>query len=181
MPLHPLLRRFLESRDPVLVYGPAATGKTRLALEFYWEAARLGYEPVLVATEPGTVTVAEEVGVPYTPVLTLDELVRVLAEEAAKGRYLIVDSVNFHYRGGAWPENARLLALSSSLVYEVGGFATAQVSGEGRPSGEPYIMPWARVAARTRRGPGGLFIVEVLRPVERTLAFRLEAGRVRWL
>ncbi len=177
--LHPLLERLL-GRGFFLVYGPAGTGKTRLAMLLYEAALERGLDPVFIATEPGTVTALEHAGVPYEYAASLDQAASMVAEHAAAHRYLVVDSLNYPYRGGGWPVSQRLLAFTAAVMHEAGGVGTAQVREGGEASGAQYMFPWADAVAETSRH-GEVFIVKILRPVERLIAYRVEGQRVRWL
>ena len=177
-----LIERWIRERRHVLIYGEAATGKTHLAYQFFLEAARAGLEPVMLATEPGTITFLSHIGAPYEPVMTMDSLASSVTEHALKGRYIIVDSLNWHYRENPGIEGARLLGYIASVLHETGGLSTAQVSADAQwPSGAPYIMPYAHVVARTSRGRRG-FLLSLLKPVRRTGMFRLTSrGGVEWV
>ena len=163
------------------MYGEAATGKTHIAYEIYKYAASQGLNPVFIATEPGTATFLSAVGGEFIRVLSLDELARQTTYHAAMERYIVVDSINWHYRETPGPDGGRMLAYISALLREAGGFVTAQVSGEdGEPSGAPYITPWASAVGVTRRGDG-IFLVELLKPVKRLLGFRIRGTSLEWL
>jgi len=179
--LHPLLRGFLRDRLFILVYGEAGTGKTRLAYAYYREALASGAQARLIATEPGTVAFLESLGEDYVWAGSLDAMVEEATAAALNNMLVVVDSVNYYYRGEEWPQGARLLAYSSAILREAGGLATAQVTGSGdAPSGARYMIPWAHVVARTRRSRDS-FILEVERPVERILAFRVKGADIEWL
>ncbi|MCE4601337.1 MAG: ATP-binding protein [Desulfurococcales archaeon] len=177
----PLISRSVGRKKLFLVYGESATGKTHMAYEIYNYAASQGLNPVFIATEPGTATFLSAVGGEFIRVLSLDELARQITYHASMKRYIVVDSVNWHYREAPGPSGGRILAYISALLREAGGFATAQVSGgEGGPSGAPYIMPWAGTVGVTRRGDG-IFLVELLKPVKRLLGFRIRGTSLEWL
>ncbi|MCE4628550.1 MAG: hypothetical protein F7C34_05345 [Desulfurococcales archaeon] len=167
------LARALESRTHILIYGPAATGKTHLAHAFFMHAEEAGLRPIIVATEPGTITYVEHVGsLDHVTARTLDEMAKIVAEESLRGRLPIIDSINWHYRESPGLGSARSLAFTASLLYSHGGVSTAQVAGEGRlPSGAPFILPYAGLLAETRRREGRFELI-IIRPVRRTAVFQ---------
>ena len=167
------LARAVESRTHVLIYGPAATGKTHLAHAFFIHAENEGLHPIIVATEPGTITYLEHVGdLDYKTARTIDEMARIAAEESLQGRYVIIDSINWHYRENPILGSARSLAFTASLLYAHGGMSTAQVAGSGRlPSGAPFLLPYAGLIGETRRGDGRFELI-IIRPVRRTAIFQ---------
>jgi len=177
---HPIFTRFIDKKMLFLVYGPAATGKTHLAYHAYAIAGSRGLNPVFIATEPGTITFLEHMGIDYIVARSMDEVSRLAAEAAFQGSYIIVDSINWHYREAPGLDAARHLAFTSAMIASSGGFATAQVSmEESRPSGEPYIVHWAHALGGTARRDG-VFELRLVRPIEKILVFRLEGGRVVW-
>ncbi len=164
-----------------LVYGPYASGKTHLAIEAYRIASSLGYNPVIIATEPGTSSIARLIRIPFIEALNMDELLSKVTLEVAKGRYPVIDSINWHYRENPGPVFGRYMAYISALLLESGGFATAQVSGElGEASGSPYLLPWASSLARTRR-EGDAYILIFERPLRRILGFRIRRYSIEWI
>ncbi len=102
-------------------------------------------------------------------------------KHAAAGNSLVVDSINWLYRDSPGVENGRYLSLVSALLWEKGGVAVAQVSGEeALPSGHRFLTPWYRGIARTSRVKD-LFKLELIRPFKRTFAFRIRGGSVEWV
>ncbi len=181
MNTHPFIRRLVEERKYVLVYGPAGTGKTHLAIHAYALASELGMSPVILSTEPGTRLLAEEAGAEYRSVHSLDRLAEEAVRESLEGRYVIVDSINSYYRAAPGPGSGRILAFLSGLLREAGGFATAQVAGEeATPSGSPYLRPWPHVIARTEKARD-YFLLITEKPSRRVLGFRMRGWEVEWL
>lgn len=180
-PFRNLFYRLVEEKVFILVYGPYATGKTHLAYEVYNIALELGYNPVIIATEPGTKAFLRGVEAVRTTVLTMDELVEATTRIVLEGRYPVIDSINWFYRERPGPEYGRLLAYISALLRGKGGFATAQVSGvEEEASGSPYILPWSHAHGRTLREKG-LYLLEFETPVKKVLGFRIRGKRVEWV
>ncbi|PVU72524.1 hypothetical protein DDW07_02275, partial [Acidilobus sp. SCGC AC-742_E15] len=56
--LPPDLREVVDRRLYFVIYGPPATGKTRVAFELAKYAIASGKEALVLATEPGTLTYA---------------------------------------------------------------------------------------------------------------------------
>jgi len=176
-----LFYKLVEEKVFVLVYGPYATGKTHLAYDAYIFAEKLGYNPVIIATEPGTRTFLRDLKVNYTSVLTMDGLAEEATRAVLEGRYPIVDSINWIYREKPGPENGRILAYISALLGRSGGLATAQVSGsEDEASGAPYIIPWTYAIGRTSREKG-LYLLEFKTPVKKVLGFKIRGKQIEWL
>ncbi len=177
-----LIERWITEKKHVLVYGEAATGKTHLAYEFFLLARRYGLDPLVIASEPGTRAFMDYVGAEHVPVLTLDSLAVEVTRAVLARRYVIVDSINWHYRENPSVQAASIMAYAASLLYQAGGFSTAQVAGDGDlPSGAPYILPYAHVVASTFRGRNG-FTLSVLKPLRRIGLFRVgRRGVVEWI
>lgn len=176
-----LFYKYIIEKSFFLVYGPYATGKTHLAYEAYLVAEMYGYKPIIIATEPGTASFLSGLDVDSVRVLTMDELAREATKAVVNGRYTVIDSINWLYRENPGPEHGRLLAYVSALLGSKGGFATAQVAGgDDEASGFPYMFPWSRVIARTRRETG-LYLLEFMRPLRRILGFEIRGKRVKWL
>ena len=171
----------LEAPGALVIYGPAATGKTHLAYFLYKLLSRAGKSRI-IATEPGTTAFLEHIGEAYTPAMTIDELAKILTESVLSGERPVVDSLNWHYRERPGPDAARMLAYSSSILAAARGVAVLQVSGEGRPSGEPFIAPWAGAVVETGKVRPGVFRALLLRPERRVMLFRVgPGGAVEWL
>ena len=176
------LREALESGGLLLIYGPAATGKTHLSYTIYKAFSESG-RAVFIATEPGTLVFLRHIGEQkYIHARTMDELVHAATEQAVQGRTLVVDSINWHYRENPSPDYARMLSYLASLIGSTRGAATAQVAGEGLPSGAPFIVPWATAIIRTRRVRSGVFEAAILKPFRKVMLFEPgEGGTVKWL
>ncbi|MEB3760491.1 MAG: AAA family ATPase [Desulfurococcales archaeon] len=165
-----------------LVYGRAGTGKTHLAYYAYLVAKSKNLDPVLIATEPGTTLFLRKIQhAEYHVAHTLDELVRLVTSNSLRGKFIIIDSVNWHYRSEPGIENGKILMYLSSVARSTGGLYTAQVSGEGLlPSGAPYIIPWAHIVIRTSK-INDKFLAESLRPHRKTLMYEIRGKDLRWL
>ncbi len=166
----------------VLVYGEAATGKTHLAYHIYRLLLEKGRPASLIVTEPGSIVFLEYLGEKnYLQSRTMDELVEHVVREAASGKHVVVDSINWHYREMPGPEYARMLSLTSAIIDSVGGLATAQVALDGRPSGAHLISPWSGMIVRTSKDQEGLYRIEILRPFKRIGLFRIRRGNIEWI
>ena len=181
--LQPIFERVLASRKLILIYGPAATGKTHLAYYLYRLMKQKGHRSILIATEPGTITFLVNIGEDdYLRALTIDELATIATKAALQGYMLFIDSVNWHYRENPTMESARILAYTVSLASRVGGLVIAQVSGEdARPSGARFITPWAHMVVETSKIGENLFQASVKRPISRLAIFKVRGARVQWL
>lgn len=178
--LHPILERAVESRSSIVIYGPAGTGKTRIAFRVY-TCSPGGLRPVIVATEPGTLIFSRHYGIPVVEALSIDELVRVVTEIVAEGRYPIVDTINWHYRSSPGPDTGRAVAYISALLASVGGLAVAQVSGEGEASGSQYILPWMEYIASTGKLGEAKFKLTLHKPYKRVIVYRLRGREIEWV
>ncbi len=176
-----MLEKAVSNRYSIFIYGPAATGKTHIAFTVA-QCSPEDLSPVIIATEPGTLTYSRHYGLPVDKALTLDELVEKVTSHVVEGRYPIIDTINWPYRSSPGVEGGRMLSFISSLLHESGGMAVGQVSlEESMPSGAQYILPWMRMTARTQRAAGGRFILIVEKPFRRVLAFTVREGRVEWI
>ena len=179
--LHPVLEKAVSSRYSIFIYGPAATGKTHIAFSIA-ECGPEDLNPIVIATEPGTLTYSRHYGLPVDKALTLDELVEKVTTYVVEGRYPIIDTINWPYRSNPGIDSGRMLSFISALLHESGGIAVGQVSlEESMPSGAQYILPWMKMTARTQRGVGGRFMLIVEKPFRRVLAFTIKEGRVEWI
>lgn len=176
------LREAIRIGGLLLVYGPAATGKTHLSYTIYKDISRTS-KAVFIATEPGTLVFLRHIGESgYIHAKTMDELVYTATKQAVEGATIIIDSINWHYRENPSPGYSRMLSYLASLVGSTGGVATAQVAGEGLPSGAPYIVPWATAVIETRRLRTGVFEATLLKPFKKVMLFEPgQGGIVRWL
>ena len=177
--LHPALEKAVSESSPILIYGPAATGKTHIAFTIY--RCTSDRNPVLLATEPGTLAYARSYGLPVQPILSMDELTRQLTEYIVNGYYPIIDTINWHYRSDPTIESATMLAYASALLREAGGTALGQVSGEGGPAGAKYLLPWMIYVAETQRLAQNKFKLTFYRPYRLTALFRVARGGVEWI
>ncbi len=184
------LRAPIDEGKFIVVYGPYGTGKTHLA----YEAARYLLSEkasvVVLATEVGTATYARSVAtcVPTKVVLTSDELVRYVVKLAAEGSYIIVDSINWLFRSEPDSLGGKELSFIASVMRQVGGLATGQVtdvdSGNFEMAMGRWVLPWADVIARTeritcKRGPCST--LTFIKPYTRTLIFGIRREGVEWI
>ena len=179
--LPPLISQNIRNKTYFLIYGEAATGKTHIAYEVYLYARSIGLNPVMLATEPGTITFLEAVGEDFTEILNLDELAKQVTYYAGLKRYIIIDSINWHYRESPGPRHGKFVAYISAILREKGGFATAQVSGKDlEPSGAPYLIPWVNALGLTKR-EGDIYLIELQKPIKKLYGFRIRGTRLEWL
>ncbi|MGC9210336.1 MAG: hypothetical protein ACP5FT_03635 [Acidilobus sp.] len=186
-PLPAELRDFVERRLYLVIYGPPATGKTRVAYELARYAISVGMDVVVLATEPGTLAYARNVVtcVPTVPILSIDELVETLVKAGSRGSFIVVDSINWPFRGYVTPSNLVRLSMISALLRRLGGVAVGQVTeyeGYEMALGR-WVIPWAHVIARSerlrcRRPVSSLSLVK---PLGRTYEYELTGEGVRWL
>ena len=166
--------------NPLLIFGEAATGKTHLAYYFCRKLEEKG-GCSFIAVEPGTTLFLRRIGGEFDYAASIDELARIAVREAAESNFIVIDSINWLYRDEPGIKSARYISLVSALLYEVGGVAVAQVSGEERlPSGHKFLTPWYRGIARTSREKD-LFKLELIRPFKRVFAFKIRDGSVEWI
>lgn len=185
-PLPGQLREIVEDKSYLVLYGPPATGKTRVAFELARQALSQGMNAVVLATEPGTLTYARFVVtcVPTVRALSISELIDALVEYAAAGWFIVVDSINWPFRGYVTPENLTILSSLSAILRRTGGAAVGQVTEEGEEMAlGRWVLPWAHVIARSQRVPCGgrpCSAISFVKPPRGTLTFELTSDGVRW-
>lgn len=174
-------------RDGLLqvIYGPAATGKTHLALTFAEIAASIHGESCIIASEPGTALLLREAppkgGVLAAYATTPEELLLYTLKCTVKGAYTVIDTINA-FCDPMDPGSYRYISMTSALLRSSrrGGAAFAQVRGEPYyPACWKALIPWAGVVGETSRY-GGRFVLRILKPIEALMAFKLSGGRAVW-
>ena len=189
-PSSPLPREISDLVDRglfLLIYGPPATGKTRIAFEVAKYVLGKGGDAVVLATESGTATYARAVAacVPTRVVLDVEELLENVIYAASKGAFMVVDSINWIFRSAPTEKLLSVLSFISSVLKQVGGLAVGQVAeveGETEMALGRWVIPWADVVGVTRRlGGEARGELEVLKPFRRVIAYELTAEGVRWL
>lgn len=174
-------------RDGLLqvIYGPAATGKTHLALTFAEIAARVHGKSCIIASEPGTALLLREAppkgGVLAAYATTPEELLSFTLRCTVRGAYTVIDTINA-FCDPTDVESYRYVSMTSALLRSSrrGGAAFAQVRGEPYyPACWKAIIPWAEVVGETSRD-GGRFVLRILKPIEALVTFRLTEGRAVW-
>ncbi len=177
-----LFEKYITKTKFTLIYGKAGTGKTHLAYYAYKIAEKKMLRPIFIATEPGTTLFLRKAGFDlFITAQTIDGLLREALYHALMGEYVIIDSINWHYRSNPDISYARIISFLSSLLMRTGGLATAQVSGEGNlPSGAPYLIPWTHNILKTSK-INDKFLIEVLRPIRKTLMYTVRGLEIKWL
>lgn len=173
----------MRDRRFTYIYGPPASGKTHLAFHVARVSASLGLEPVVVATEAGTLLYARhhKTEAPVVFAYGLEDMVAKILENAAKGRFVIVDTINSYYRHEAGLEGGSMLALASSVLASSGGLAIGQARApEGSP-GLGILDLYAHVLGFIEKS-GRLSRLVLVRPERRVLAFRVVGGgEIEWV
>ena len=171
----------------LLIYGPPATGKTRIAFEVAKYVLGRGRDAAVLATESGTTAYARAVAtcVPTYVALSVEELLEEVIYAASKGAFVVVDSINWPFRSAPTERSLAVLSFISSVLKQVGGLAVGQVAevgGETEMALGRWVIPWADLVGRTKRlGKEARAELEVLKPFRRTIPYELTAEGVRWL
>lgn len=176
------LKEAVEAGKFAFIYGPPATGKTRLAYHIALSAGG----SVAITTELGAVTYARAYGLQRVVLeaRTMDELASRVLKCYLAGRYVVIDTINHHYRADPSRPSRKQLALVSSIMRLSGGIAMGQASMGDRgltAPGMPIISRYADIIAVTRRRGPGLFELEFLRPPGHRASFSVRGGGLEWL
>ena len=168
-----------------VIYGPAATGKTHLALTFAEIAASIHGKSCIIASEPGTALLLREAppkgGVLAAYATTPEELLSYTLKCVIRGAYTVIDTINA-FCDPADVKSYRYISMVSALLRSSrrGGAVFAQVRGEPYyPACWKAIIPWAGAVGETSRD-GSRFVLRILKPIEALVTFRLTEGRAAW-
>lgn len=181
---HPLIAGIVKNRELAYIYGPPGTGKTRIGVHIFKLARSLGLNPIFIATEAGSVIVVDSLEGEARVARTADDLARHAGEASLKGMYIIVDTINSHYRVEPNMYSRRLLAATLAFMRVAGGLALGQASefsGTLRSPGMKIIERYAKVVGYTSRVEGGKFMLKIVKPWEKILLFKVEGEDLRWL
>lgn len=174
----------LLSGGLIFIYGPAASGKTRLAMEMAAALRGAGRPPRIFATEAGSTLAYRAFGEEAEVVMTMDELVRRLAAAAKEMRPAIVDTINSFYRGRESYAARSMIALAAALLKKSGGVAVGQASEMGAELSSPglnIISRYADAVIVTRRVSHRAFAVEMVKPYRKIFMFEIREGGLTWL
>ncbi len=183
-----VLANAIRLRQFITIYGPPATGKTRVAFEIAKEVLAEGRDVEVIATESGTVTYARSVVtcVPTKLALSVDQLLDLMIDGVSQGRYIVVDSINWPFRSQRpSPAGLSILSLISALLRGSGGVAIGQVSevdeGISMALGE-WVLPWSHVIGVTGRVQchGICSEMQILKPRREVVRYELVRDGVRW-
>ncbi len=184
MKTHPYIARIVGEGVLTFIYGPPGSGKSRLALHIVRVAEERGLKTLVVASESGALLAFRSLGFKVNYVKTIDEMVKLVASGALSGSYIIVDTINSHYRGDPDYYSRRMLAAACSFMRISGGLALGQASEvEGRLGSPGYsiIGRYAHIVGVTSKAGEGKFHLRIVKPEERLAAFKIEGGDIVWL
>jgi len=187
--LPPDLREVVDRRLYFVIYGPPATGKTRIAFELAKYAIASGKEALVLATEPGTLTYARNVAtcVPTKAVLSFYDMTNLVVEALSGGVLLVIDSINWPFRGYLGTYSLARLSMISAMLRRSGGVAVGQVMEVGQEEEMAlgrWVIPWAHVvgkAERVRCKGGPCSRLTLLKPPGPSFTYELISNGVRWL
>lgn len=168
----------------IYIYGPAASGKTRLAMELARELKERGRPPKIFATEAGSTLAYRSQGEEVEVVMTMDELIKRLSAVAKERMPAVVDTINSFHRGRESYATRSMLALALSLMKIGGGVAVGQTSEMGSELSSPglsVISKYADLILLTRRVSVRAFAVEMKSPPQKIFMFEIGERGVRWL
>ncbi len=179
-----IIDNLLTTRNSLLVYGEAATGKTTLLLHVVKKLSMKGYRVLYVSTE-GSLYQARIIVDPdsysnalFTEIYGFNELLEYIAmylQRLKDIRYIVIDSINALYRLSSWEEGSLerfglLNALLKRYVMDRDGvlFASAQVravddSNEVVASGMSILEYWFDVIVQLKR-ENGKRVLRIMKP-----------------
>lgn len=184
MNTHPLVAGIVKNRYLAYIYGPPGSGKTRLGVHFFKVASSLDMKPMFIASEAGSIIVAESLGGEVRIAKAMDELPKYACEALVKGMYVVVDTVNSFYRGDPDLYSRSFLASTLALIRLTGGLALGQaseLSGQITSPGLKLIKRYAKVVGYTTKIGEGKFKLVITKPKERIVLFKVEGDNIRWL
>lgn len=180
---HPYIEGVVRGRQLIYVYGPPASGKTRLGVHVARLAQALGYGVSIIATEAGSSLAYRTFGEATSVALTMDDMAMRVAQASLRGDYVIVDTVNSFYRESPDYRSRSLLAMACAFAKLSGGMVIGQSSAaEDLPSpGGVVVEKYAEVVGTTRRLQEGKFALEITKPQKKVTAFALSGDDLIWL
>jgi len=181
---HPLIASIVRNRDLAYIYGPPGTGKTRIGVHVFKLARSLGLDPIFIATEAGSVIVANMLEGEARIARDAEELVEYVEEASLKEMYIIVDTINSYYREDPSFKSRKILAATLAFMRISGGLALGQVSefsGTISSPGIRVVEKYAKVIGVTSKVEDEKFMLKIIKPWERILLFKIEEEDIKWL